>query len=310
MLRKRDFEEIQNNTGFDIDMLEKTYHLTRTLREIYKSELLSKNITLKGGTALNFLYLDISRLSIDLDFNFTGNIGKKEMEKLRPDIEKNIEKLGKELGYKITRKPPSYILSRHNLQYTTVRNTKDHVKIEINYLERLPIGEIAERNMPSLFPDIESFASKTYSLEELTAQKIKACMERAEPRDVYDLYRLSKQNLELEMVQKYAAVYYCMTEGKLNLNGFLKSIKEYDLEKLGQEIHQFIRSNETLDVGEIRENALHFLEKVLTFGREEKRFIDIFYGEQRIEHGLLFKDREDIIRHPSLVHRLGTLESE
>ena len=87
------------------------------------------------------------------------------MEKIRPEIEKSIEKLGEELGYKVIRKPPSYILSRHSLQYTTVRNTRDHIKIEINYLDRLPIGKIVVANMVPLFPDIESFASKTYTLE-------------------------------------------------------------------------------------------------------------------------------------------------
>jgi len=128
--------------------------------------------------------------------------------------------LWRKAGIKVVRRLPSYILSRHNLQYTTVRNTKHHVKIEINYLERLPIGKIVERNTPSLFPDIDSFTSKTYSLEELAAQKVKACIERAEPRDIYDVYCLSKQNLELEMIKKYAVVYYCITEEKLNLDDF------------------------------------------------------------------------------------------
>lgn len=310
MLRRRDFEKIQGETGFDIDMLEKAYHLTRILSEMHDNEFLFNNITLKGGTALNFLYLDISRLSIDLDFNFTGSIEKEEMEHSRPEIEKNIEKLGEELGYRVVRKPPSYILSRHNLQYTTIRNTKDHIKIEINYLDRLPIGNIVEGTMALLFPDIEPFTLKTYTLEELTAQKIKACMERTEPRDIYDVYRLSNQNLELGLAQKYITVYYCMTEGNTNLGDFLKSIRTYDPEKLGQEIRQFIRANEDLNVEMIRTGAAHFLKQMLTFEGDEKKFIDIFYHEKRIAPELLFKNRVDIAHHPSLIHRITTLEAE
>ncbi len=308
MLRRRDFEKIQNITGFNIDILEKTYHLMRTLKEIYEDKLLSNNITLKGGTSLNFLYLDIPRLSIDLDFNFTGSIDKDKTIKLRPNIEDNIEKLSEQLGYKIVRKPPSYILSRYNLQYQTIRNTKDHIKIEINYLERKPIGKIIEKHITTLFPDIDSFKIKTYTLEELAAQKIKACIERTEARDIYDIYRISKQDLNLELLQKYVTIYYCMTNGNIDIESFLGSIREYNLDKLKQEIQQFIRNTEDIKAEEIQKDTIHFLEKVLNLGEKEKEFINIFYRKQKIRYDLLFKDRIDIKNHPSLLHRIYTLQ--
>jgi predicted nucleotidyltransferase component of viral defense system len=187
MLRRSDFEKIQRETGFNLDLLEKVYHLTRILNEIQGIDVLRDNLTLKGGTALNFLYLDISRLSIDIDFNFTGKIAKEDMKGIRPGIEEAVMTFGDNLGYDVEERGSSYILSRHRLRYTTIRGTKDHVKIEINYLDRLPIGNTVKRDFNSIFPDITLFPVVTYTLEEITAQKTKACIERTEPRDIFDL---------------------------------------------------------------------------------------------------------------------------
>ena len=34
MLTRKDFEQIQKNTGFNLELLEKVYHLTKILNEI------------------------------------------------------------------------------------------------------------------------------------------------------------------------------------------------------------------------------------------------------------------------------------
>ena len=181
MLRRSDFEKIQRETGFNLDLLEKVYHLTRVLNEIQESEVMRDNLTLKGGTALNFLYLDISRLSIDIDFNFTGKVAKEDMIEIRPAIKKTIITFGENLGYDVEERGSSYILSRHRLRYTTIRGTKDHIKIEINYLDRLPIGDIVTRNFPSIFPDncgtvATSCLSNSFQLCSLRAGSVSLAM--------------------------------------------------------------------------------------------------------------------------------------
>ena len=74
MLTRKKFEQLQKTTGFNLDLLEKVYHLTRTLNKIKEHLLLKENLILKGGTALNFIFFPISRISIDLDFDYTGAI--------------------------------------------------------------------------------------------------------------------------------------------------------------------------------------------------------------------------------------------
>ena len=307
MLSRRDFEKIQRETGFNLDLLEKVYHLTRILYAIQQEELLSKNLTLKGGTALQFLYLGLSRLSIDIDLNYTGSIAKEDMLEIRPSIEKSIINLGQTLRYNVKERDSSYILSRHSFQYSTIRNTKDHIKIEINYLDRLPLGINETKKFPLMFPDIPIFSVATYSLEELIAQKTKASIERSEPRDTYDLYCLSKQNTDINKTRTYATVYYCMSKPE-KLTDIIKKIREFDLEKIRQEIRQFIRSDEKLDAEKIRNNAADFMKLILSFTDDEKKFIEAFYKERKIIPEFLFKEKSKLEGHPTLLHMLHELE--
>ncbi|MCK5560808.1 MAG: nucleotidyl transferase AbiEii/AbiGii toxin family protein [Thermoplasmata archaeon] len=303
MLRRTDFEKLQRTTGFNLDLLEKAYNLTRVLQAIQNHDIMKINLSLKGGTALNFLYLDLPRLSIDIDFNYIGKIAKEDMLETRPVVENHIKTIGEKLGYETKIKGQSYILSRHSLKYTTIRNTKDHIKIEINYLDRLPIADLVIKKFPSIFPDIFTFPVTTYSLEEIAAQKIKACIERTEPRDIFDLYCLSKQNLELDKARKIAAVYYCMCNKKINKE-ILKKKEEYDLAKLEQELQQFVRDSEKFDAKTIRQSAADFLKQILSFTSSEQDFIDTFFNKKKIVPELLFPNKSMIKQHPALLKKL------
>ena len=309
MLRRTDFEKIQRETGFNLDLLEKAYNLTRVLQEIQKHEILKFNLSLKGGTALNFLYLDIPRLSIDIDFNYIGKITREDMIETRPLIEKSIMAMGEKLGYDIKAKGQSYILSRYSLKYTTIRNTYDHIKVETNYLDRLPIEDPIIKSFPSMFPDISTFPVTTYSLEEITAQKIKASIERTEPRDIYDLSCLSKQNIDLEKTRRIAAVYYCMCN-KIITKDILKKKEEYELEKLEQELQQFVRNSEKFDAKTIRQSAVDFLRQILSFTSSEQDFIDTFFNKRKIVPEILFPNRAMIMQHPALLLKLKNVEEK
>ena len=302
MLTRKELEKIQKTTGLNLELLEKVYHLTRMLNEIGKYPILKENLTLKGGTALNFLYLDIPRLSIDLDFDYTGKITKEEMTKQRSWIEKEIKDIASKLKYKIKDRGSSYIISRQSLQYQTTRNTKDQIKVEINYLDRIPLGNRDVKKFPSVFPDIPSFPIVTYSIEELTAQKLIACLDRSEPRDIYDLYILSKQKMSIQQTQTFAAIYFCMS-ADINKPDISK-IRDFDLRRIQQELRQFVRNNEKLDPKVIRENTSIFLEKILNFNKKQQKFIDTFFKENKILSKLLDIDDMKLKQHPALLHKL------
>lgn len=60
----------------DLLFAELDYRLVKALEALYRDDFLSKRLCMKGGTAINKLYLgETSRLSVDLDFNQLGSKG-------------------------------------------------------------------------------------------------------------------------------------------------------------------------------------------------------------------------------------------
>jgi predicted nucleotidyltransferase component of viral defense system len=51
--------------------LEKVIRLAEILRFINTNELLRGKLALKGGTAINLIYSDLPRLSVDVDLDYT-----------------------------------------------------------------------------------------------------------------------------------------------------------------------------------------------------------------------------------------------
>jgi hypothetical protein len=44
------------------------------LCEFHRHPFLNRRLVLKGGTAINLFYLDLARLSVDIDLNYVGQI--------------------------------------------------------------------------------------------------------------------------------------------------------------------------------------------------------------------------------------------
>lgn len=303
MLRQRDFEHIQRDTGFNLDLLEKVYHLTRLLHAFESNKILKKNLTLKGGSALNFLYLNMPRLSIDLDFNFTGTVSKEKMQDLRPDILKTIKNLTEKLGYEYELHSQSYIMARSYIRYKSIRGFKDRVKIEINFLDRMPVLGRINKKFSSPFPDIPTFSMSTYRFEELIAMKIKAVIERMAVRDIYDLYEIQKQLFDMNLTRKLIVFYSCMTNKKLSKQMLIDKIRGYSQRDIVRELNQFLRHREGTQNTLIIETK-NFLNKILELTNNEKLFLKRFWGERKIEPNFLFKDKDKLKHHPSLLFRL------
>ena len=51
MIDRRILERIQADTGFNLDILEKVYHMSRILSNLTAMEGFSDNFLLKGGTS-------------------------------------------------------------------------------------------------------------------------------------------------------------------------------------------------------------------------------------------------------------------
>ena len=69
------------------DTYEKVLRLTDVLYYINTNEFLKNKLVLKGGTAINLLYTDLPRLSVDIDLDFTGDYTREEMLSHREEID-------------------------------------------------------------------------------------------------------------------------------------------------------------------------------------------------------------------------------
>lgn len=302
-------QRLQRDTGFSVDFIEKVYHITRMLLEIYEEEGLSKNLALKGGTALNFVYLDVPRLSIDLDFNFIGAVEKEEMLKARPTITEGIIGAADRLGYRATKKPSSYIMERFLIRYKTLKGLRDSLKVEINYLERVPFMGRAKRGFRHFFDDVQEFEVNTYILEEICAMKTKAMVERLYARDLFDIYNLSKLRLQREMLRKLMILYMLVAGKEPGIDGLVSKIRRCDERWVAQKVSQFITQGQVLNPASIKKDVAEFYEDVFKLDDRDKKFLTLI-GKGVVDLDVLFagiKYNRKAQRHPSLRHALSEL---
>lgn len=196
------------------------------------------------------------------------------------------------------------------IRYESIRGFKDRIKIEINFLNRMPVLGRINKKFSSPFPDIPTFSISTYRFEELVAMKIKAVIERMAVRDIYDICEIQKQLFNMNLARKLIVFYSCMTNKKLSKQMLMDKIRRYSQRDIIIGLNQFLRHRErtqnTLIAG-----TENFLNKTLELTNSEKLFLKRFWGEKKIEQGLLFKDSKDrdkLKHHPSLLFRIKKIE--
>ena len=187
-----EFSDINFKHQFQRALLVKDYYITLILYLIKDVE----GIYFKGGTALNKIFLNHDRLSEDIDFTITRN-----------------EKEVKDEIFNVLLKSGFF------KDITEGNNTKEFIRSIIKYRSELGSREIfidlnkkaklfltAENHKVNHFysPFIPDFSIKTIAKEELIAEKIRATITRNKPRDHYDVYKIikSEMKINLELAEK------------------------------------------------------------------------------------------------------------
>ena len=306
MLTRVDMERKKRETGFNMELMEKVYHMQSILSKLIRNKTIRDNLLLKGGTSLNFFHLDIPRLSIDLDFNFIGTIEKEGMRELRHQISEAIEQIGSDMGYEVRNKGSSYIISRHIFRFRKLSGIIDHVKVEINYIQRLPVSEVQIGKMHVLFNDLDPIVIQTYIIEEMLAQKAAACLDRYLPRDIFDLFMISNMSFDMDLARKLCATYFCMGSSSIDVD--LSFFDEIDMGSMENELKQFIRTEYETDLEDIIDISKKFMEDLFDFDSVSSKFIERFYEEGVIDSDLIFPEGPDLGSHPSLLYRLEKIK--
>lgn len=210
---KQYISEIGTMTGFINSNVEKVIRLMDVLQFIY-SELDPKHIKLmlKGGTAINLLYMNLPRLSVDIDLDYIGSLDKGEAIKDRENIINSLDSFMSKEGYSIsTKSRGSAILASRTYSFMNAFGNKNNIKIEINFIDRVHIFNID--TMKVSYFDKHVIISAPIK-EELFGMKICTLIDRGKPRDLYDVNNIVSMSakLDIEKLRKSTLFY-------LSLNG-------------------------------------------------------------------------------------------
>jgi predicted nucleotidyltransferase component of viral defense system len=230
----------------DLLFAELDYRLVKTLEAFYRDGFLSKRLCIKGGTAINKLYLgETSRLSVDLDFNQVGT--KEEVLKERRDVrERIVGLLKKQDDSYVIHSERRYEQTRIKARYKTLAGPMQSFKIEVSHVERFPIVSPVMKQVKT--PD-GSADVITYTLEELTATKLRALLERFKGRDVYDLYFISQLKPDPIVTRKMFLYYFYRSRKVFNPKVHYKNlVRRYKSVNYVDAVSVFVKPTVKLDL--------------------------------------------------------------
>lgn len=73
---------VAQESNFIKDTLEKVLRLSEILKFLNSDVLFKDKLALKGGTAINLTAVELPRLSVDIDLDFTINVGRDELTEI------------------------------------------------------------------------------------------------------------------------------------------------------------------------------------------------------------------------------------
>ena len=232
----------------DLTLAELDYRLVYALQAIYADPFLRDRLYLKGGTALNKLFLPgQGRLSVDLDFNAVGS-REQVLEERTPISQRVKAVLGKQdSSYDLTyrwRYEQAAVYARFS---PLTGAAPQRLKLEISFIERFAVLGREERTLISS-PFDEPVAINTYHLEELTSTKLRALYDRRKGRDIYDLFRITDYDLNWPAVRKMVLYYYYRANKVFHYPTFVNNIELKIAERgFRDDVQGLIRRGRTLD---------------------------------------------------------------
>lgn len=182
-----EFNVINSEHPFQRALLVKDYYLTLIL-------YLIKNvggIYFKGGTAINKIFLNHTRLSEDLDFALTRN-----QKEVRAEIYEILKETSFVKEIKEGKDVEDFV---RIIVKCSSELGESEIFIDLNEREKLFLPTEMHKVKHFYSPFIPEFSIKTVAKKEMIADKIAATIGRNKPRDHYDVYNLLKTGISINM---------------------------------------------------------------------------------------------------------------
>ncbi len=206
--------------------------------------------------------------------------------------------------YNVLISKDEYALLQYEFRYRTISGSSDKLKLDINFLHRLPI-------IPPIQATFDQFGQSVsftlLGLEELLEGKVVALLTRYAPRDLFDIYQtaLLKPSLDFQLLRSLIRYYGFISRIPI-LELFqltLDQVSDYDIRRL---LHPMLIIGQFPHSQKMIEKVQEFLKPLLSFSQEEIDVIDQFYSNGDLRREILFPQnelREKITRSPALMWR-------
>ena len=301
--------EIAQKSGFIANNTEKVIRLLDVLKFINEElNRISHQLILKGGTAINLIYTNLTRLSVDIDLDYVGSLEKEQTLKDRERILESLDNYMLKEGYSVSSKSRgSAILVSRTYAYINAYGNRDNIKVEINFIDRIHILPIVNRKINYFDKEV---MTKAPLEEELFAMKICALIDRSKPRDLYDTFRLKNDflNLEKDKLRKLT-VFYLSLDGifELNENSF-KGIEAVSKDSIKKELLPVLKKSEKLNLEAIKQEVINFLQDLLVLNSDETKYLEEF-SKGTFNPSLLFDvcSAERAAKHPMAKWRINNI---
>ena len=289
--------EIGVSTGFDPMMLEKVVRLIGLLNLLNTHPFLKGRWVLKGGTALNLFFVDLPRLSVDIDLNYVGALDRDAMLEERPKVEQALQAVFARDGFNVRRMPTDHAGGKWTLGYQSSTGQPGNLEVDLNFMFRQPLWDPGRRDSIAL-GRYHAVGIPVLNVHELAAGKLAALLARTQARDLFDCRSIA-QSLKLDpRLLRIAFV----AHGGMNRKDWRKvSINDiaFDPEDLTAKLIPTLYGSAVptgVVATEYGQNLLGqckaYISSVLPLRKPELVFLNALLDEGRIDASLLTDDPE------------------
>jgi hypothetical protein len=298
MITSRDVALVADETGFRPDVVEKVLRLRGILAGLDRHPATRGAWLLKGGTALNLLYLEVPRLSVDIDLNFVGSQDVQQMLLRRPEFERALAACCAREGCSVRHAPSEHAGGKFRLRFPSVVGGSQNLEVDVSYVARVPLLGRQRRSLR--FPPRSELEVPTLALEELAAAKLSALFQRSVARDLFDASNLLELVPDLLRRPGFRLTFVCsIAASRSDVRSLTAPAVRLDGRVMERELLPLLRrgtSGAAADHDEVMARMQDKLsgvgEALLAWSEEERQFLDLLLDHGEIDAAKLHPDPE------------------
>ena len=306
-ISKQYLVELSYKTNFIRDNLEKVLRLSEILKFLNNDNIFKNKLALKGGTAINLTAVELPRLSVDIDLDFTENLSKEKIKETKAIFTKRLLDYMYQENYALSvSSKEHYALLSFTFNYINNAGNRDNIKIEINFMDRCHILPLENKKIlvKGIF---NSFEVLTLNTIELYASKINALLSRATPRDLYDVTKMIENNIiKNTTMLKKCLIFYNMIGGEQDIDNLsFENIEKITFTKFKTQLKPVIAKSDKFNIEKAKTKVIVYLKDLIKITEKEQEFIRKFKN-RNYKPELLFENKEiinNIKLHPMALWR-------